>query len=192
VIVRGRGLAIALLAGCGSAAMPVGVPRDAGGDAAPPADTAGPGSTPDTGLAPDLGSPADRFVGTWRYVSGTSNVQCPTVSANMTSQLQGTTAMLVHGVNGPLVLVDSSGCNFVLDVSTADTAVAAPFGQTCPTTIATDSGPLPTTKMLVSAVFTVAGLDAHFSWSLTFTLVANGAAIPCLETGSGDLLRISM
>jgi hypothetical protein len=134
---------------------------------------------------------ADAFVGMWQYTSGTNNTQCPMLNVNSTDQLQGQKEVFSRGVGTALINSDPSS-NCILNFNISGNTATAPAGQTCMTTIATDQGSVPTTISLVSAVFMVTGTTAHFSHSANFTLNANGSSIQCMETGSGDLLRISM
>jgi len=134
---------------------------------------------------------ADSFVGMWQYTSGTTNTLCPMLNVNNTDQLTGQKEVFSRGVGTALINSDPSS-NCILNFNINGNTATAPAGQTCMTNVATDQGNIPTTINLVSAVFSVNGTTAHFSRSANFTLNVNGTSIQCMETGSGDLLRISM
>jgi len=133
---------------------------------------------------------ADSFIGQWQYTSGTSSTQCPMVGVNSITQLQGQKEVFARGVGSALINSDPNS-NCILNFNVMGTTATAPAGQACQTTVNTDSGPIPTTITLVSAVFVVTGTTARFSQSANFTLNVNGSSIQCMITGSGDLLRIS-
>jgi hypothetical protein len=134
---------------------------------------------------------ADAFVGMWQYTSGTQNTQCPMINVNTLDQLAGQKEVFSRGVGSALVNSDP-GSSCILNFNISGNTATANAGQTCMTNVATDQGSIPTTITLVSAVFSVNGTTAHYSHSANFVLNVGGQSIQCSETGSGDLLRISM
>jgi hypothetical protein len=133
---------------------------------------------------------AGAFVGQWQYTAGTESTQCPMVGVNSISQLQGTKEIFARGVGSALINSDPNS-NCILNFNVVGSTAMATPGQVCQTTINTDSGPVPTTLNVVSAVFVVTGTTARYSHSANFTLNIQGSSIQCMVTGSGDLLRIS-
>jgi hypothetical protein len=131
------------------------------------------------------------FVGLWQYTSGTENLQCAMIGVNNISQLQGQKETFARGVGVPLINSDPNS-NCTLNFNVAGSTATAIGGQTCMTTIATDQGSVPTTLTVTSAVFTVTGTTGHLSESVNFVINSGGQSINCSQTGSGDLLRLSM
>jgi hypothetical protein len=134
---------------------------------------------------------AGAFVGMWQYTAGTDNTQCPMVGVNSTTQLQGSKETFSRGVGAALINSDPNS-NCILNFNIMGTVATAIPGQSCMTSVATDSGPIPTTINVVSAVFAVTGATARYSNSANFSLNINGSQVNCSITSSGDLVRISM
>src|SRR3954449_6372004 len=53
--------------------------------------------------------PADRYLGTWAFASGTDNVSCPngTTAAKLTGNVT-----IKRATDGSLLVLDPEGCNF--------------------------------------------------------------------------------
>ena len=138
-----------------------------------------------------LSEEAQNFIGTWRYTTGTSKVDCPPEfdDADNSFDQKGVTLNIAEGIETPLVLIDPD-CTWNLDVS-GTTASSKP-NQKCETDLTEGD----TQKDELTIISWVMALD---NTGTTLTETANGtmeyrfteAKVTCDVTGSGLLNKIS-
>jgi hypothetical protein len=129
-------------------------------------------------------APEDEFVGTWTYTSGTRTTSCGAGAAQTEVLTGDPPTILMRGISSPLVMIDGS-CSFALDI-TGNTASARP-GQQCATTANGAS----ITFRLDSYTFTVDGIVADESGSLTVSATGPGGIVNCTRSQSGKMMKIA-
>ncbi|HEY0714898.1 MAG TPA: hypothetical protein VGF45_19615 [Polyangia bacterium] len=129
----------------------------------------------------DGGADLAKFVGTWKYTSGTGTTNCGGMSE--TDQLQDTVT-INRGIDSPLVQV-SGTCTLKMDV-TGMTA-SARSGQECSVT---ENGVNVTIKT-TAYTFTVNGIVASTSGSATVQASGPGGVANCTYTETGAMMKIS-
>ncbi len=124
-----------------------------------------------------------KFVGTWKFTSGTLTVNCPGAAA-VTQSVTGNVT-ISKGSTSDLVVVDNE-CSLKFSVTNATTADALP-AQSC-TTIDTTSTEVDTFS---SVVFTTTdGVTGHLSASLNGAITSGGASETCTATETADLQKL--
>jgi len=132
--------------------------------------------------------PAQRYTGTWSFLSGTDNVTCPngTTSTKLTGNV--TIKRSIDGAGG-LVVLDAEGCNFAyaLDGDRAKTS-----GQHC-------SFPVPELGQGVTAAVSYdtitlvtsdgKSMDDTFSGTVAYT--SSSGTLDCVFSGSATLTKLS-
>jgi hypothetical protein len=129
------------------------------------------------------GKDTDKFVGTWKFTSGTSTVNCPGLAAD-TQPVTGNITVS-KGATSDLVVVKDD-CSLKLSLAAATTADALP-SQSCTTVDATGTE----VDTFSSVVFSTSdGATAHLSMTLTAALTGGGSSLTCTVTQSADLQKL--
>ena len=130
--------------------------------------------------------PAQRYMGTWSFASGTDNVSCPngTTAAKLTGNVT-----IKRATDGSLLVLDPEGCNFnyMLDGERAKTA-----GKSC-------SFPVPELGQGVTAAVTYdsitlatsdgKSMDEDFSGTVAYT--SSAGTLDCVFSGTATLTKLS-
>lgn len=126
---------------------------------------------------------SDRFVGTWKFTSGTLTVNCP----GMAVETVPVTGNLVvnEGSTSDLVVVDDQ-CSLKFDIKGSTTASAIP-AQSC-TTTGTNGTEVDTFNEVVMS--SQDGATAHVSATFTAAITSGGQSITCQATQSADLVKL--
>jgi hypothetical protein len=125
----------------------------------------------------------DKFVGTWKFTSGTITVTCPAPIGVFTVAESGNLS-ITKGATSDLI-VTNEDCSLKFDVA-ASTANAR-IGQSC-TMVDADGTEVDTYN---TAVITSAdGVTAHLSATLTASISSGGASVTCTGTESSDLMKL--
>lgn len=122
-----------------------------------------------------------KFIGVWKYTSGTSTTNCGGMST--TEQLQDTVTIM-KGISSPLVQIDGT-CTLAMDVNGMTATARSP--QECS---ATDKGVNVTIKT-TAYTFTVNGIVATSSGSATVMATGPGGIANCTYTQTGALMKQS-
>jgi hypothetical protein len=125
----------------------------------------------------------DKFVGTWKYTSGTITVNCPSPIGTLTASQEGN-VIVSKGATSDLVVVNET-CSLKFEV-TGSTATALP-GQSC-TYVDADGTEVDTFNSAV--VTTPDGVTAHYSATMTAAITADGFAVTCTGSESSDLIKL--
>jgi len=124
-----------------------------------------------------------KFVGTWKFTSGTITVNCPG-SGVQTINVTGN-AVVSKGTASDLVVVDQD-CSLKFDATNATTATARP-SQAC-TTTGSSSTEVDTYSDVVFS--TQDGSTGHLSASLTGVISSGGSSVTCTATESADIQKL--
>jgi hypothetical protein len=125
----------------------------------------------------------DKFVGTWKFTSGTITVTCPDPVGVLTVAESGNLT-ITKGATSALI-VTNEACSLKFDVSGATANAQA--GQSC-TMVDADGTEVDTYN---TAVLTTSdGVTAHLSATLTAAITGGGLSLTCTGTESADLLKL--
>jgi hypothetical protein len=125
----------------------------------------------------------DKFVGTWKFTSGTVTVTCPSPIGVFTVAESGNLS-ITKGATSDLI-VTNEACSLKFDV--ASTTASALAGQSC-TMVDTDGTEVDTYNTAV--ITSPDGVTAHLSATLTAAITSGGASVTCTGTESSDLLKL--
>lgn len=130
--------------------------------------------------------PADRYMGTWSFASGTDNVSCPngTTAAKLTGNVT-----IKRATDGSLLVLDPEGCNFTYAME----------GDRAKTSARSCSFPVPELGAGVTAAVTYdsitlatsdgKSMDDTFSGTVVYN--ASTGALDCVFSGTGTLTKLS-
>jgi hypothetical protein len=131
--------------------------------------------------------PAQPYVGTWSFTSGSDNVSCPNGASS--AKLTGNLTIKPSTGDGDLVVLDPEGCNFTYAV---DTAAARTSARMC-------SFPVPELGQGVTAAATYdtitlttsdgKSMNDTFSGSVVYT--ASSGQLNCVFSGTATLSKVS-
>lgn len=125
----------------------------------------------------------DKFVGTWKFTSGTITVTCPAPIGVLTVAESGNLT-ITKGATSDLI-VTNEDCSIKFNV--AGTTANALAGQSC-TMVDADGTEVDTYN---AAVITSAdGVTAHLSATLTAAITSGGESVTCTGTEAADLQRL--
>lgn len=125
----------------------------------------------------------DKFVGTWKFTSGTIIVTCPAPIGVVTIAETGNLT-ITKGATSDLI-VTNEDCSLKFDV--AGTTANALAGQSC-TMVDADGTEVDTYN---AAVITSSdGVTAHLSATITAAITSGGASVTCTGTESADLQKL--
>jgi hypothetical protein len=125
----------------------------------------------------------DKFVGTWKFTSGTITVTCPEPIGTLTVAESGNLA-ITKGATSDLIVTNEQ-CSLKFSVSAATASALA--GQSC-TMVGADGTEVDTYN---TAVLTTSdGVTAHLSATLTAAISSGGQSVTCTGTESSDLLKL--
>ena len=110
---------------------------------------------------------SDKFVGTWKFTSGTTTINCPGLAVQ-TEPVTGNISVN-QGSTSDLVMVDEQ-CSLKFDVKASTTASAVP-AQSC-TVTGTDGTMVSTFNDAVMS--SQDGATAHWSATLTMAITSGG------------------
>lgn len=130
--------------------------------------------------------PAQPYMGTWSFASGTDNVSCP--NGTTSTELTGNVT-IKHATDGGLVVLDPEGCNFTYAF---DGARASASMQSC-------SFPVPELGQGVTAAVrydtitldTSDGKTMNDSFSGTVTYRSSQGNLDCIFSGTATLNKLS-
>jgi hypothetical protein len=172
----------------GAAGAPASTPAAAGtggtGSATSAAAETGAATTPATpsdGNGASTTKSIDRFIGTWKYTSGSVTRICAGVTE--TFQLTGSDEEFAHSVDGGLTL--KGDCATRLTIA-GDTASAAP-GATC--TQVKEDGSSSTLMYSSLAYSTTDGRNMTVASSGIITFLDYGASLACTFSITGNLVK---
>lgn len=129
------------------------------------------------------GTDTSKFIGTWKYTSGTMTVTCPGQAATTVTMSGNITVS--KGATSDLVVVDGD-CSLKFDVNNSTTADAQP-SQTCTTVDSTGTEVDTYTSVVLS---TSDGATAHVSLTLNAALSSGGQSMTCTATETADLQKL--
>ncbi|MGZ3407237.1 MAG: hypothetical protein ACXVAN_12385 [Polyangia bacterium] len=130
--------------------------------------------------------PAERYMGTWMFASGTDNVSCPngTTAAKLTGNVT-----IKRATDGSLLVLDPEGCNFTYAL---DGERAKASARSC-------TFPVPELGAGVTAAVTYdtitlatsdgKSMDDSFSGTVTYN--ASTGALDCVFSGTAMLTKLS-
>ena len=130
--------------------------------------------------------PAQPYLGTWSFASGTDNVSCPngTTAAKLTGNVT-----IKRATDGSLLVLDAEGCNFSYQL---DGARAKASGKSC-------SFPVPELGQGVTAAVTYDAItlstsdgktmDDSFSGTVAYS--SSSGTLDCVFSGSATLQKLS-
>jgi hypothetical protein len=148
------------------------------------------------GCTGDSESEFAEFVGSWEYMTGSEEEQCP-MEAKVTTDLKNSVLELKEGTDAPVVIVGGS-CVLRFDVNGSTATVRA--NQRCSQSIEdTDPDPMSNlgvvtiTRAIESFTFTVNGLMATESSKSKLTFMSSRAqgALECSITTTGSLRKVA-
>ena len=130
--------------------------------------------------------PAQRYMGTWSFASGTDNVSCP--NGTTAAKLSGNVS-IKRATDGSLLVLDPEGCNFTYTLE-AERAKAS--GKSC-------SFPVPELGQGVTAAVTYdsitlatsdgKSMDDDFSGTVVYT--SSAGTLDCVFSGTATLMKLS-
>jgi phage-related minor tail protein len=130
--------------------------------------------------------PADRYMGTWMFASGTDNVSCPNGAS--ATKLTGNVT-IKRATDGSLLVLDPEGCNFTYALD----------GERAKTSARSCSFAVPELGAGVTAAVTYdtitlatsdgKSMDDTFSGTVTYN--ASTGALDCVFSGTATLTKIS-
>jgi hypothetical protein len=130
--------------------------------------------------------PADRYMGTWTFASGTDNVSCP--NGNSAAKLSGNVT-IKRATDGSLLVLDPEGCNFTYALD----------GQSAKTNARSCTFPVPELGAGVTAAATYdtitlatsdgKSMDDTFSGSVVYN--ASTGMLNCVFSGTATLTKLS-
>ncbi len=130
--------------------------------------------------------PAQHYLGTWSFDSGTDNVSCP--NGTTAAKLSGNVT-IKRATDGSLLVLDPEGCNFSYEL---DGDRAKTSGRSC-------SFPVPELGQGVTAAVTYDAItlatsdgktmDDSFSGSVTYS--SPQGALDCIFSGTATLTKLS-
>lgn len=132
------------------------------------------------------GDPAQPYLGTWSFASGTDNVSCP--NGTTAAKLSGNVT-IKRATDGSLLVLDAEGCNFTYQLD-GDRAKAS--GRSC-------SFPVPELGQGVTAAVTYDAItlstsdgktmDDSFSGTVAYS--SSSGTLDCVFSGSATLQKLS-
>jgi len=125
----------------------------------------------------------DKFVGTWKFTSGTITVTCPAPIGVFTVAESGNVAVTKGATSD--IIVTNEACSLKFDVAGTTANVLA--GQSC-TMVDADGTEVDTYNTAV--ITSLDGVTAHLSATLTAAITSGGASITCTGTESSDLQKL--
>lgn len=130
--------------------------------------------------------PAQPYLGTWSFASGTDNVSCP--NGTTAAKLSGNVT-IKRATDGSLLVLDAEGCNFTYQLD-GDRAKAS--GRSC-------SFPVPELGQGVTAAVTYDAItlstsdgktmDDSFSGTVAYS--SSSGTLDCVFSGSATLQKLS-
>jgi hypothetical protein len=130
--------------------------------------------------------PAQPYLGTWSFASGTDNVSCP--NGTTAAKLSGNVT-IKRATDGSLLVLDAEGCNFNYQLD-GDRAKAS--GRSC-------SFPVPELGQGVTAAVTYDAItlstsdgktmDDSFSGTVAYS--SSSGTLDCVFSGSATLQKLS-
>jgi hypothetical protein len=130
--------------------------------------------------------PAQRYMGTWSFASGTDNVSCP--NGTTAAKLSGNVS-IKRATDGSLLVLDPEGCNFTY---TLEGDRAKTSGKSC-------SFPAPELGQGVTAAVTYdtitlatsdgKSMDDDFSGTVAYT--SSAGTLDCVFSGTATLTKLS-
>ena len=130
--------------------------------------------------------PAQPYLGTWSFASGTDNVSCP--NGTTAAKLSGNVT-IKRATDGSLLVLDPEGCNFTY---TLDGARAKTSGKSC-------TFPVPELGQGVTAAVTYDSItlttsdgnsmDDEFSGTAAYT--SSSGTLDCVFSGTATLTKLS-
>jgi len=128
----------------------------------------------------DKAAPTDKFVGVWKYTSGTMTYNC---DGDTTTENVSGNETVSKGSTSDLIITDED-CAYKFDVSGSVASAAA--GQNC-----TVTGTITVVSTVSSLVFTTSdGALAHVSGTFNVVLSSGGDSQTCTATLTGDLQKL--
>ncbi|MGZ3440990.1 MAG: hypothetical protein ACXVDD_15810 [Polyangia bacterium] len=130
--------------------------------------------------------PAERYMGTWMFASGTDNVSCPngTTAAKLTGNVT-----IKRATDGSLLVLDPEGCNFTYALE----------GERAKASARSCTFPVPELGAGVTAAVTYdtitlatsdgKSMDDSFSGTVTYN--ASTGALDCVFSGTAMLTKLS-
>jgi hypothetical protein len=125
----------------------------------------------------------DKFVGQWKFTSGTITVTCPDPIGVLTVAESGNVTVSKGATSDLVVTTDQCSLKFDVTASTA----SALSGQSC-TTVDADGTEVDSYNNAV--ITTSDGVTAHFSANITAAITAGGLSVTCTGTESADLIKL--
>jgi len=130
--------------------------------------------------------PAQRYMGTWSFASGTDNVSCP--NGTTAAKLSGNVS-IKRATDGSLLVLDPEGCNFSY---TLEGERAEASGKSC-------SFPVPELGQGVTAAVqydsimlsTTDGKSMDDSFSGTVAYTSSSGTLDCIFSGTATLTKLS-
>ncbi|HEX6837737.1 MAG TPA: hypothetical protein VF334_14255 [Polyangia bacterium] len=130
--------------------------------------------------------PAQPYLGTWSFASGTDNVSCP--NGTSATKLSGNVT-IKRATDGSLLVLDAEGCNFTYEL---DGSSAKASGRSC-------SFPVPELGQGVTAAVTYDAItlstsdgktmDDTFSGTVAYS--SSSGTLDCVFSGSATLQKLS-
>ena len=132
--------------------------------------------------------PAEHFVGTWTFASGTDNVACP--NGTTATKLSGSLTVK-RATDGGLVVLDAEGCNFGYALDEAG-ATATTSGKQCSFAVP-ELGAGVTAAVTYDAITltTSDGKSMTDQFSGRVTYAASTGNLDCIFSGTATLTKVS-
>jgi hypothetical protein len=125
----------------------------------------------------------DKYVGTWKFTSGTITVTCPDPIGTITVAESGN--VIVNKGSTSDLIVTTDQCSLKFDVTNGTATAVA--GQSC-TMVDTDGTEVDSYNNAV--ITSPDGVTAHFSANITAAITASGLSVTCTGTESSDLIKL--
>ena len=130
--------------------------------------------------------PAQRYLGTWSFASGTDNVSCPN---GTTAAMLGGNVTIKRATDGSLLVLDPEGCNFTYELD-GDAAKAS--GRSCSFAVP-ELGQSVTAAVTYDAITLTTSdgktMDDTFSGTVAYS--SSSGTLDCVFSGTATLQKLS-